>query len=74
MKELLLNFKEELDFIKKYAKASKAEKKLMLENLLNVMATTYNIPLTYDKKYANKNKEVINIFESIVNEIRKLDN
>lgn len=73
MKELLLNFKEELDFIKKYAKANKPEKKLMLSNLLNVMVSTFNIPPTYDRKYANENKEVISVFESIVNEIRKLD-
>ncbi|MGG1060130.1 hypothetical protein [Bacillus licheniformis] len=73
MKELLLNCKEELDFIKKYAKANKPEKKLMLSNLLNVMVSTFNIPPTYDRKYANENKEVINVFESIINEIKKLD-
>lgn len=45
----------------------------MLSNLLNVMVSTFNIPPTYDRKYANENKEVINVFESIINEIKKLD-
>ena len=56
----------------KNSQLSKAEMIEKLSQLLSDMAVEYSVPLIYDDVYKEKNKDVVAVFESIRDEIKRL--
>lgn len=72
--------KLDLDYFKKKFNETKNDKYLTdLEKhtdmvfLLSEMAYRFSIPLFYGEQYKTKNKDIIDVFESINNETTKLN-
>ncbi|MBG9693145.1 hypothetical protein ABD91_20605 [Lysinibacillus sphaericus] len=69
-----MDFKEKLRSVVNDNVLTDGEKHTELCFLLSKMAYEHNIPLTYDSKYKENNKTIIDVFECISEEIDKLNN